>query len=59
VPRAAIAEPSQPVSTIRLNARKRGATRLSRHAKTARVWWASLIAALVVVAALLAIVALS
>jgi len=59
VPHATMVEPSQPISTIRVSARKRGATRLGRHAKTARIWWASLIAALVVFAALLAIVALS
>jgi hypothetical protein len=59
VPRAVVAEPSPQLATIRLSARKRGATKLGRPAKTARVWWASLIAALVLVAALLAMVALS
>jgi len=59
VPCATTAAPSPPLATIRLSARKQGATKLRRQAHTARFWWAALVAALVLIAALLAMVALS
>lgn len=58
-PRAVIAEPLPPVAAIQLNARRHRAMAARRRPQAARLWWASLVAALVLVAALLAMVALS